>query len=197
MHFSRYLFLLTLSAAFTACERAPREGPAGDAQGQQIAAAPEEQDTETVSILRPDIEVPQEEEAEPPLEPLNTMIGFPSGGSELTPAATEALGRIMDTRQMELGGPITLRAHTDSAGRDEVNVEVSEERGLAVAQWLIERGVEPERITVIAMGEQNPIEPNALPDGEPNIAGREANRRVEVEIALPADAKSAEADKAA
>ena len=36
---------------------------------------------------------------------------------------------------------------------------------------------------MIAVGEQNPIAPNALPDGEPNEPGRARNRRVELEIA--------------
>ena len=35
------------------------------------------------------------------------------------------------------------------------------------------------------MGEQNPIAPNALPDGSPNEAGRASNRRVEIDISPP------------
>ena len=66
-------------------------------------------------------------------------------------------------------------------------------RGLAVAKWLIDNGVDAERITVIAFGEQNPIEPNALPSGAANEAGRAANRRVEIEIeALSGEEKASE-----
>ena len=51
-----------------------------------------------------------------------------------------------------------------------------------VALWLKDNGVDADRISLIVFGEQNPIEPNALPDGTPNAIGRAANRRVEIEI---------------
>ena len=54
-----------------------------------------------------------------------------------------------------------------------------------MAEWLVEKGVSSERIEIIAFGEQNPIEPNALPDGTPNEKGRAANRRAEVHVAVP------------
>ena len=73
----------------------------------------------------------------------------------------------------------------DAGGSDEINARASEARGLAVAEWMIERGVDPNRIDVIVFGEQNPIEPNALPDGSPNEEGRALNRRVEVLIVPP------------
>ena len=54
--------------------------------------------------------------------------------------------------------------------------------------------VEEERIEIVAFGEQNPVEPNALPDGSPNEEGRAANRRVEVTIETEAfDADEARA----
>ena len=58
-------------------------------------------------------------------------------------------------------------------------------RAEAVRDWLVENGADAERITTIAFGEQNPIEPNALPDGSPNEEGRAANRRVELTIDVP------------
>jgi OOP family OmpA-OmpF porin len=134
--------------------------------------------------MRPDIELPEPEPTEPALTPFRAIVAFPEGGTKLTGETKAVLDRIMKTEQMELGGPITLRSHTDSAGGDETNLDVSEERGLAVAEWLIERGVNPDRITVIPLGEQNPIQPNANPDGSPFARGRAANRRVEVEIGV-------------
>jgi len=40
-------------------------------------------------------------------------------------------------------------------------------------------------MTIVAFGEQNPIAPNALPDGTPDLAGRAKNRRVELAVAPP------------
>jgi OOP family OmpA-OmpF porin len=93
------------------------------------------------------------------------------------------------------GGPIILRGHSDAGGNDAVNMRVSVERAEAVRDWLIEMGVAEDRIEVIGFGEQNPIAPNALPDGSPNEEGRALNRRVDVSVLLPTaeDEKSDEA----
>lgn len=133
------------------------------------------------SIIRDDVEVtPLVEDAG---EPLTVTVPFPDGGSDFAADAREVLAQVLESQQLERGWPIVLRGHTDSAGSDAVNLRSSRRRAEAVADWLIENGVAENRITVIAMGEQNPVEPNALPDGEPNEEGRAANRRVEIVIA--------------
>jgi len=137
-----------------------------------------------VSILRPDVEQP--DLPPPPLEPLSAVIGFPDGGAELDADALAALELVLASEQLATGAPLVLRAHSDSGGTDEANADASQARGLAVADWLIGKGIDQERIDVIVFGEQNPAEPNALPDGAPNEAGRAANRRVEVLIVPPA-----------
>lgn len=185
MQLSRSLLILPLIAALAACERAPEEAP------DTAATPPATEQTEAVSIMRPDIELPEAEPTEPKLMPFRAIVAFAEGGTRLSDETEAVLTRIMETEQMGLGGPITLRSHTDSAGDDDTNLEVSEARGLAIAEWLIERGVDADRITVIALGEQNPIQPNANPDGSPFARGRAANRRVEIEIGLePATGKT-------
>ena len=62
---------------------------------------------------------------------------------------------------------------------------MSEERAQAVADWLMEQGLEEDQIRIIAFGAQNPVQPNLLPNGEPNERGRAANRRVEITILVP------------
>ena len=160
--------LLLLSAC-----RSESEVPA---QPEPTASA----SSEATSILRPDVEVPEEVIA--PVESFETTIGFPEGGGELDANAIDMLEMVAASEQFALSTPIILRAHSDSSGSDAANARAAEERGLAVAEWLIEAGAASERIEVIVFGEQNPIEPNALPDGMPNEAGRAANRRVEIEI---------------
>lgn len=137
---------------------------------------------EPVSILRPDVEAETVIDAALPVESYIATIGFPDGGSELDANAFAALEQIKASAQFSQTGAIVLRTHSDSAGSDAANERASEARGLAVAEWLIAAGAEPRRIDVIVFGEQNPVEPNALPDGSPNEKGRAANRRVEVEI---------------
>ena len=136
---------------------------------------------EPVSIIRPDIE----EAVMIPLEAIDVTISFADSGSDLTEEATAQLEELLETRQLAEGGEIVLRGHSDAGGNDTVNLRVSGERAEAVQAWLIENGVAEDRITLIAFGEQNPLEPNAQADGTPNEAGRAANRRVEVQVQAP------------
>ncbi|MBV7265741.1 OmpA family protein [Erythrobacter ani] len=146
-----------------------------------------------VSIIRADIEQPDNAV----IEPIETSIGFPEGGSGLDEAALLALEELAGSAQVAQDSVVVLRAHSDASGSDAANARASEARGEAVREWLVENGVNADRITLIAFGAQNPIEPNALPDGEPNEAGRAANRRVDIEVSLKqAEPKADEASTA-
>lgn len=142
---------------------------------------------ETVSILRPDVEAPVEVA---PAEPLVAVVPFAEGGSELTRDAILALREIAGSSEFTDGGAIILRGHSDAGGSDAVNMRASEARAETVKSWLVENGAAEERISVIAFGEQNPVAPNAKPDGTPDEDGRAANRRVEVTIMVAQDASA-------
>ena len=189
MNMHKSIAALAIIGMLAACS-----GPQDDQTEPDAGATVTPNPDEPVSILRPDVEQPEQEA--PQLEPLNVTLGFPDGGSELDADVVAALEEVLATPQYASGGPIVLRAHSDSGGTDKSNADASQARGLAVAGWLTDMGVNPDRIEVIVFGEQNPIEPNALPDGSPNEAGRAANRRVEVLI-LPNQQKEAEPTAAA
>ncbi|MFZ1743006.1 MAG: OmpA family protein [Pontixanthobacter sp.] len=131
-----------------------------------------------------------------PLEPVKLRIPFDDGRTKLGDAAIMALEEALDSRQMKAGGPIILRGHTDSAGNDAANLRASKRRADAVRDWLVTRGVAATRITIFALGEQNPAKPNANPDGSPNDINRAYNRRVTIDIALPADLAAQVTDEA-
>lgn len=116
------------------------------------------------------------------LPPLKTTLSFADGTPELTEAVRAELATIMASPQVQAGGAIILRGHTDSEGPDARNLDASRAMAEAAREFLVEGGVAAERITVIAFGEQNPVQPNALPDGRPNEEGRAANRRVELTV---------------
>ena len=118
----------------------------------------------------------------PTLPPLVMTLFFADGTDELTEAVSAELATIVDSPQVEAGGPIVLRGHSDTGSEGEDTVEASRTRAEAVRDFLVEAGIAEERIEVIAFGGQNPLKPNALPDGTPNEAGRAANRRVEVTV---------------
>ena len=68
---------------------------------------------------------------------------------------------------------IEIQGHTDSRGRDEYNLELSQQRAEAVRQYLIQHGIASGRMTARGYGETRPIDSNRT------NAGRANNRRVE------------------
>lgn len=189
MNTARIITSLALLTALAACG-SNRDDDGTEPPDPEATPTPTAGASEPVSILRPDVEAEQDIPVVL-LEPLDVTIGFPEGGSELDEAALAALAQVVASPQIERGGPITLRGHSDAGGNDSVNMRVSEQRAEAVRDWLIENGVDEERMTIIAFGEQNPVEPNAKRDGSPNEEGRAANRRVEIYVMVPAEALGA------
>jgi OOP family OmpA-OmpF porin len=179
--------LLSLAACAEQNEQsAALDTPQEDAQAAEDAPAEEQ-----VSIIRPDVEIDRNPAT---LQPLELRVGFEENGSALSDQAREALASILASPQMEAGGPVVLRGHTDSSGSDAANLRASQRRAEAVRDWLVENGVAADRIEVIAMGEQNPARPNARPDGTPDEDARAFNRRVDVTIGVP-EALAAPADQ--
>ncbi len=146
--------------------------------------------SQAVSIFRPEVKVDRQDEA---LDPLEATVSFADGGSELSDLAREQIAAILASPQLELGGAITLRGNTDSQGNDNVNLRASRKRAETVRDYMITKGVAEERIEVIALGEMRPAAPNAKLDGSPDEAGRAANRRVDVSIAIPGQPELAQA----
>jgi OOP family OmpA-OmpF porin len=175
------LALTALGVALSACgprddERRPPEPAATASPTPTVSASP------SASIIRPEI-TPSPIDLPPP--PLEQVIGFPEGGTALDPAAEQALATLLESKQLAEGWPIILGGHSDSAGGDQANLAASRKRAEAVAKWLREHQVAGDRIEIVAFGEQNPVAPNANPDGTPNETGRAKNRRVEIRIAPP------------
>ena len=188
---ARALALGALVFSLSACD-VRRDGAEGDPQGDPTPEAteamgrmtpePTPSETETGSIIREDLAPPEVDDE--PVEPLELVIPMPEG-SEISASAERLLVSALSSDAMDESWPIVLGGHTDSVGNDQANLRSSRARAEAVAAWLVEYGVDDDRIEVIAFGEQNPVAPNAREDGEPNEAGRRRNRRVELRIAPP------------
>ncbi len=71
---------------------------------------------------------------------------------------------------------LRIEGHTDSAGNDKKNLDLSARRAAAVVRYLAEKGVEATRLSSEGFGETRPIADNKKKDG------RSANRRVEFVI---------------
>jgi len=140
-----------------------------------------EQERQSRSILRPDIAAPMPEL--PPIEPIHAVISFGASSFALDEAGRVALDALLDEPATKSGGAIVLRGHSDSRGSDGDNRAASRVRAEKVRDYLVEKGVAPERITLIALGETRPVAPNATLDGSDDPEGRARNRRVDVDVA--------------
>ncbi len=66
--------------------------------------------------------------------------------------------------------------HTDSVGNDAYNQKLSLKRSDAVKAYLVNKGVEPNRVYTEGKGEKSPVADNKT------TGGRTKNRRVEIEV---------------
>lgn len=79
---------------------------------------------------------------------------------------------MMDNPKMEL----LIAGHTDGIGNDELNTELSRLRAMVVEEYLVEKGVERDRLFTEGYGGRQPIATNKL------NSDRKLNRRVEFTI---------------
>ena len=70
----------------------------------------------------------------------------------------------------------TIEGHTDSQGSKTLNQKLSDSRANAVMAYLIQNGIDGDRLSAYGFGEDYPIDTNAT------AAGRRNNRRVEVKL---------------
>lgn len=69
-----------------------------------------------------------------------------------------------------------LEGHTDSDGKDALNLSLSQSRAAAVRTYLVENGIAADRLTSEGFGETKPVASNKTK------AGKAQNRRVEVKL---------------
>ena len=69
-----------------------------------------------------------------------------------------------------------IKGHADSSGPVEFNQKLSEDRAMAVSDYLISKGIEPSRIEVVGVGSSEPIDDNDTK------SGKAVNRRVDIRI---------------
>jgi len=77
---------------------------------------------------------------------------------------------------------VEIGSHTDSRGSDSYNKRLSQQRAQSVVNYLINKGVERQRLVAKGYGETKPIAPNKNQNGSDNPEGRQMNRRTEFRI---------------
>jgi outer membrane protein OmpA-like peptidoglycan-associated protein len=103
-------------------------------------------------------------------------VYFATGRSDVQPGIHEHLARIAKALATAPDRHVLIEGHTDSTGRADFNMKLSQLRAESVKAVLIGNGVSPDRIEVHGYGATKPVADNATP------AGRSQNRRVEIVV---------------
>jgi outer membrane protein OmpA-like peptidoglycan-associated protein len=109
---------------------------------------------------------------------IKKQILFGSGSAKIVGKQSFAI--LDDVAQALRDAPwikrVRIEGHTDSLGRDEANLRLSQKRADAVMAQLLRRGIDPGRMEAVGFGETRPLAPNTTK------AGRAQNRRTEFNI---------------
>lgn len=89
-----------------------------------------------------------------PIELPNIFYDF--GKWDLRPESMVSLDKLVETLTDNLNVTIELMSHTDSRDTEEYNQDLSQKRAQSVVQYLIEKGVEPDRLSARGYGESSP-----------------------------------------
>ena len=105
------------------------------------------------------------------------IIEFESGKAALTPSGKAILDEMAAALQRVRDKKVEVIGHTDNVGLRESNLALSQARAEAVRQYLAEKGINPDMVSVSGQGPDRPVADNASADG------RAHNRRIEFRIA--------------
>ena len=102
------------------------------------------------------------------------VVNFEFDRSELTPNARSVLTDMVNAVKESEFQRIDVNGFTDLVGKDGYNKSLSEERTRAVVDFLIESGVQKDKIVGSGLGASRPVVPTQEPE--------ERNRRVEIKL---------------
>ena len=89
-----------------------------------------------------------------PIELPNILYDF--GKWDLRPESMVSLDKLVETLNENSNVTIELMSHTDSRNTEEYNLTLSQKRAQVVVQYLIDKGIEPERLSAKGYGKSTP-----------------------------------------
>jgi len=143
---------LTLTVLTTACSR--KRPPETDVRGRTETPPP--------TTERPSDTGNETDEAaaarERAYNSLTEMIFFDFDRSELKDDARATLQRKADVMRDNPDVTLRIEGHCDERGTVEYNLALGERRAEAAKQYLVDLGIDPDRLTTISYGEERPLE---------------------------------------
>jgi len=164
------------------CWRSGFWTPATAIEGCDGAAAPVAQVPvqTTPPVTTPPVVTPVSPET--PAQPVATRVVFNADTffdfdkASLKPEGRQLLDQVVSQVNTLTLETIIAVGHTDWTGPDAYNQKLSERRAESVKTYLVENGIDANRIYTEGKGKTSPVAPNTTREG------RAQNRRVEIEI---------------
>lgn len=103
-------------------------------------------------------------------------IYFDTARATLKPESEATLQQVLGVLDADPKLRLVIAGHTDSEGEDAYNQGLSEQRAVAVMQWLTGKGIDAARLSSEGLGESMPVADNG------SEAGRALNRRVQLRV---------------
>jgi OOP family OmpA-OmpF porin len=107
---------------------------------------------------------------------LSSGATFELGGSTLSAAGKAEVAAMVAKFEGKTVDSVVVAGYTDDSGDAAFNQQLSEERAEAVKAELVANGANPDKISTVGHGEDNPIADNSTREG------RAKNRRVEIKV---------------
>lgn len=112
-------------------------------------------------------------------------ILFATNSSILQPEAKANISKLAVILKKYPDTNILVAGHTDSDGTEQYNQTLSEKRAKSVSDYTMAQGINSSRLSVIGLGETEPIASND------SAEGKKLNRRVEIAIYASEEMKAA------
>ena len=148
--------------SFGTAARSGSTSPAGSPEASSTASSPDA--SPTAGVPGSAVRLPR------------GSVHFANGEATLDPRYRPYLDRVATVLLRNPGVRVVVRGHSDDAGPDDLNWELSRQRAQVVVAYLESRQVPAGRLRLQAMAGTSPTALNATPEG------RAANRRVELVI---------------
>jgi outer membrane protein OmpA-like peptidoglycan-associated protein len=119
---------------------------------------------------------PVKEEVKEAVDLAAKNIFFKLGSVQLLPISFSALDEIVKVLKENPDLLLDIEGHSDNVGSALVNKSISAKRAAAIFDYLVRKGIDPNRLLTIGYGSEKPIAANDTEEG------RAQNRRVELKL---------------
>ncbi len=166
-------------------EQEVKNTEAGENRYEKPGVAESEGDDGSMALEHSSIPTSQHPgiQASPPVSPAEIpesekryRLVFNFDSNDMSPKSYERLDNTAALMKSHPSIDLTITGHTDAVGTKAYNSMLSKFRADIAKNYLVSKGIAPERINSIGKGAEEPIAPND------DVVGRRANRRVEVEM---------------